>query len=63
MQPPGPAVPVICDGTAQNTPSLTSQPYPSTEYLEDWLARTVELVDYAGDRVVFGFRGLIQGPL
>ena len=34
-----------CDGTAQNTPSLTSQPYPSTEYLEDWLARTVELVD------------------
>ena len=25
--------------------------------------RTVELVDYAGDRVVFGFRGLLQGPL
>ncbi|MGC4394470.1 urease subunit beta [Hydrogenophaga sp. T2] len=25
--------------------------------------RTVELVDYAGDRVVFGFRGLIQGKL
>jgi urease subunit beta len=25
--------------------------------------RTVELVDYAGDRVVFGFRGLVQGPL
>jgi urease subunit beta len=25
--------------------------------------RTVELVDYAGDRVVFGFRGLTQGPL
>jgi len=25
--------------------------------------RTVELVDYAGDRVVIGFRGLIQGPL
>ena len=25
--------------------------------------RTVELVDYAGDRVVFGFRGLIQGAL
>ena len=23
--------------------------------------RTVELVDYAGDRVVFGFRGLVQG--
>ncbi len=25
--------------------------------------RTVELVDYAGDRVVYGFRGLIQGRL
>ncbi len=25
--------------------------------------RTVELVDYAGDRKVFGFRGLVQGSL
>ena len=25
--------------------------------------RTVELVDYAGDRTVFGFRGLVQGRL
>ncbi|MDO9293318.1 MAG: urease subunit beta [Hydrogenophaga sp.] len=25
--------------------------------------RTVELVDFAGDRVVIGFRGLIQGKL
>jgi urease subunit beta len=25
--------------------------------------RTVELVDFAGDRVVFGFRGLVQGKL
>ena len=25
--------------------------------------RTVELVDYAGDRVVYGFRGLTQGPI
>jgi urease subunit beta len=25
--------------------------------------RTVELVDYAGDRKVFGFRGLTQGAL
>ncbi|HEV7912864.1 MAG TPA: urease subunit beta [Albitalea sp.] len=25
--------------------------------------RTVELVDYAGDRQVFGFRGLVQGAL
>ena len=25
--------------------------------------RTVELVDYGGDRKVFGFRGLVQGAL
>ncbi|MFT3717606.1 urease subunit beta [Pseudorhodoferax sp.] len=25
--------------------------------------RTVELVDYAGDRTVHGFRGLVQGKL
>ncbi len=25
--------------------------------------RTVELVDFAGDRIVHGFRGLTQGPL
>ena len=25
--------------------------------------RTVELVDYAGDRTVYGFRGLTQGKL
>ncbi len=25
--------------------------------------RTVELVDFGGDRVVYGFRGLVQGPL
>ena len=25
--------------------------------------RTVELVDYAGDRVVHGFQGLVQGKL
>ena len=25
--------------------------------------RTVELVDFAGDRAVFGFRGLVQGAL
>lgn len=25
--------------------------------------RTVELVDYAGDRIVHGFRGLVQGKL
>ena len=25
--------------------------------------RTVGLVDFAGDRKIYGFRGLIQGPL
>ena len=25
--------------------------------------RTVELVDYAGERVVYGFRGLVQGKV
>ena len=25
--------------------------------------RTVELVDFAGDRIIFGFRGLTQGSL
>jgi len=25
--------------------------------------RTVELVDYAGDRLIYGFRGLVQGKL
>jgi urease subunit beta len=25
--------------------------------------RTIDLVDYAGDRVVYGFRGLVQGKL
>ena len=25
--------------------------------------RTVELVDYAGDRAVWGFRGLVQGSI
>lgn len=25
--------------------------------------RTVELVDYAGDRAVYGFHGQVQGPL
>jgi urease subunit beta len=25
--------------------------------------RTIELVDYAGERMVYGFRGLVQGAL
>ncbi len=34
-----------CDGTKVGTPALDSQPYPSAEYMEDWLARMVELID------------------
>jgi urease subunit beta len=25
--------------------------------------RTVELVDFSGDRIVYGFRGLVNGPI
>lgn len=32
---------------------LDTEPYPSTEYLEDWLARTVELVDKYQPQVVW----------
>jgi urease subunit beta len=31
--------------------------------IEPGQQRTVELVDYAGARAVFGFRGLVQGAL
>jgi alpha-L-fucosidase len=34
-----------CDGTQQNTPELNSRPFPDKAYLDDWLARTCELVD------------------
>lgn len=34
-----------CDGTQQNTPALDSRPFPDKAYLDDWLARTSELVD------------------
>lgn len=36
-----------CDGTLQKEriPGLTSRPYPDAAFLEDWLARTCELVD------------------
>ncbi|MBK8048081.1 MAG: alpha-L-fucosidase [Anaerolineales bacterium] len=36
-----------CDGTQRTEffPSLVSEPHPSAEYLNDWLARTCELVD------------------
>ena len=39
----------ICSGTAVR--------------FEPGQTRTVELVDLAGDRVVYGFRGLVQGKL
>lgn len=31
--------------------------------IEPGQQRTVELVDFAGDRKVYGFRGAVQGPL
>ena len=39
----------ICSGTAVR--------------FEPGQTRTIELVDLAGDRVVYGFRGLVQGAL
>lgn len=38
-------------------------PSGSAVRFEPGQQRTVELVDYAGDRVVYGFRGLTQGKL
>jgi urease subunit beta len=38
-------------------------PSGSAVRFEPGQQRTVELVDYAGERVVFGFRGLTQGAL
>jgi len=38
-------------------------PSGSAVRFEPGQQRTVELVDYAGDRRVFGFRGLVQGQL
>ena len=35
----------------------------TAERFEPGQSRTVELVDYAGSRRVFGFRGLVQGAL
>jgi alpha-L-fucosidase len=44
----GPAVPMIGEDGA-----LDSQPHPSPEYLEDWLARTCELVDLYQPQLVW----------
>jgi len=38
-------------------------PSGSAVRFEPGQQRTVELVDFAGDRIVYGFRGLTQGPL
>ena len=38
-------------------------PSGSAVRFEPGQQRTVELVDYSGDRVVYGFRGLTSGPL
>jgi urease subunit beta len=48
---------VIAQGMRLNIPS------GSAVRFEPGQQRTVELVDFSGDRVVFGFRGLTQGPL
>jgi urease subunit beta len=31
--------------------------------LEPGQQRTVELVDFGGDRIIYGFRGLVNGPI
>ena len=38
-------------------------PSGSAVRFEPGQQRTVELVDLAGDRIVYGFRGLVQGPI
>jgi len=47
----------VSRGMRLNIPSGTAVRF------EPGQQRTVELVDLAGDRVVFGFRGLVQGAL
>jgi len=39
------------------------QPGSGWEHVRANEQRTVELVDFSGDRIVYGFRGLIQGKL
>ena len=47
----------VAQGMRLNIPS------GSAVRFEPGQQRTVELVDFSGDRVVYGFRGLTQGPL
>jgi urease subunit beta len=53
---------LVFDRTAANGMRLNI-PSGTAVRFEPGQQRTVELVDYAGDRIVFGFRGLTQGPL
>ena len=48
---------IAARGMRLNIPSGTAVRF------EPGQQRTVELVDYAGERRVFGFRGLVQGSL
>jgi urease subunit beta len=48
---------VAAQGMRLNIPS------GSAVRFEPGQQRTVELVDFGGDRIVFGFRGLTSGPL
>ena len=50
-----------CDGTQQNTPELDSQPFPDKAFLDDWLARTCELVDKYQPQLVW-FDWWIEQP-
>jgi urease subunit beta len=47
---------VVAHGMRLNIPSGAAVRF------EPGQQRTVELVDFAGDRQVFGFRGLVNGP-
>ena len=47
----------LAHGMRLNIPSGTAVRF------EPGQQRTVELVDFAGDRVIYGFRGLVQGKI
>jgi urease subunit beta len=48
---------VVAHGMRLNIPSGAAVRF------EPGQQRTVELVDLAGDRIVYGFRGLVNGPI
>ena len=53
---------LLFDRTAANGMRLNIAAGTAVRF-EPGQQRTVELVDFAGDRVVYGFRGLTQGPI